>query len=44
MRFMLMIKSGPDTEAGVMPSEELLNEMGKFNEELVCTRARRAPG
>ena len=35
MRFMLMIKSSPDTEAGVMPSQELLDEMGRFNEELV---------
>jgi hypothetical protein len=35
MRFMLMIKSNPDTEAGVMPSQELLDEMGRFNEELV---------
>jgi hypothetical protein len=34
MRFMLMIKSNRDTEAGVMPSEELLTEMGKFNEEM----------
>ncbi|HZN20617.1 MAG TPA: YciI family protein [Micromonosporaceae bacterium] len=34
MRFMVMIKSNEDTEAGVMPSEELLTEMGKYNEEL----------
>ena len=37
MRFMLMVKANKDTEAGVMPSPELLSEMGKFNEEL--TRA-----
>jgi hypothetical protein len=35
MRFMILIKAGKDTEAGVMPSEELLTEMGRFNEELV---------
>src|SRR5215210_1189363 len=35
MRFMVMIKATADTEAGVMPSEQLLTEMGKFNEELV---------
>ncbi|HVE95512.1 MAG TPA: YciI family protein [Pseudonocardiaceae bacterium] len=35
MRFMAMIKANKDTEAGVLPSEELLTEMGKYNEELV---------
>lgn len=35
MRFMVMIKSSPETEAGEMPSDELLLEMGKYNEELV---------
>lgn len=35
MRFMVMIKSDADTEAGVLPSEELLTEMGRYNEELV---------
>ncbi|XXX74218.1 YciI family protein [Sorangium sp. So ce134] len=35
MRFMIMIKATKDSEAGVMPSEQLLTEMGKFNEELV---------
>jgi hypothetical protein len=35
MRFMVIIKATKDSEAGVMPSEELLTEMGKFNEELV---------
>jgi hypothetical protein len=35
MRFMVMIKANDETEAGVMPSEQLLTEMGKFNEELV---------
>ncbi|HEU4797520.1 MAG TPA: YciI family protein [bacterium] len=35
MRFMILLKADKNTEAGVMPSEELLTEMGKFNEELV---------
>ena len=35
MRFMIIIKATKDSEAGVMPSEQLLSEMGKFNEELV---------
>ena len=35
MRFMILIKATADSEAGVMPSEKLLADMGKFNEELV---------
>ena len=35
MRFMVMVKATADSEAGVMPSEQLLAEMGRFNEELV---------
>ena len=35
MRFMVIIKSTKETEAGEMPSEKLLTEMGRFNEELV---------
>ncbi|WP_374581812.1 YciI family protein [Pseudoduganella sp.] len=35
MRFMLIIKATPESEAGKMPSTELLEAMGKFNEELV---------
>lgn len=35
MRFMIMIKATKESEAGVMPSEQLLTEMGRFNEELV---------
>ena len=35
MRFMILIKATKDSEAGVMPSEQLLTEMGNFNEELV---------
>jgi hypothetical protein len=34
MRFMIIVKASKDSEAGVMPSEKLLAEMGKFNEEL----------
>ena len=32
---MVIVKATPDSEAGIMPSEELLTEMGKYNEELV---------
>src|SRR2546426_8863134 len=35
MRFMVMVKATRDSEAGKLPSAELLTEMGKFNEELV---------
>ena len=35
MRFMVLVKASKDSEAGVMPSEELLRDMGNFNEELV---------
>jgi hypothetical protein len=35
MRFMILVKADQNSEAGVMPSEELLTEMGKYNEELV---------
>ena len=35
MRVMVIIKANKDSEAGVMPSEKLLADMGKFNEELV---------
>src|SRR6201981_2157232 len=34
MRFMVIVKASKDSEAGVMPSPELLNEMMKFNEEI----------
>ncbi|OAI44366.1 dehydrogenase [bacterium SCGC AG-212-C10] len=36
MRVMVLIKANDDSENGVMPSEQLLNEMGKFNEELMA--------
>src|ERR1044072_6238674 len=35
MRVMVIIKANEESEAGIMPSEQLLNAMGKFNEELV---------
>ena len=35
MRFMVMVKASKDSEAGRMPSPELLAAMGKFNEELI---------
>ena len=35
MRVMVVVKASEESEAGVMPSEQLLTEMGKFNEELV---------
>jgi hypothetical protein len=35
MRFMVMVKASKESEAGVMPSQQLLADMGKFNEELV---------
>ena len=34
MKVMVMVKASADSEAGVMPSEQLIAEMGKFNEEL----------
>src|SRR5881398_3294283 len=35
MRVMVMVKANKDSEAGIMPKQKLLAEMGKFNEELV---------
>jgi hypothetical protein len=35
MRFMVLVKANKDSEAGVLPSREMLEEMGKFNEQLV---------
>jgi hypothetical protein len=34
MRFMILVKANKDSEAGVLPDEKALTEMGKFNEEL----------
>jgi hypothetical protein len=35
MRFMVIVKANKDSEAGVLPDQKILTEMGKFNEELV---------
>ena len=35
MRVMVMVKATKDSEAGILPDEKLLSDMGKFNEELV---------
>ena len=35
MRFMVIVKANKDSEAGVMPSTEMLTAMGKFNEQMV---------
>jgi hypothetical protein len=35
MRFAILLKADKDTEAGVMPSEQLLKDMGNFNDELI---------
>ena len=35
MRFIVMVKATKESEAGVMPSQKLLEDMGKYNEELV---------
>ncbi|MDX5371205.1 MAG: YciI family protein [Pseudomonadaceae bacterium] len=42
MRFMVIVKATADSEAGVMPSEELLAAMGKYNEELVAAGIMKA--
>jgi hypothetical protein len=50
MRFMVIVKANEESEAGGIPDEKLLADMGKYNEEMgrafcsplrVCTRARR---
>src|SRR5215831_17454786 len=35
MRFMMLVKANPESEAGVLPSREMLAAMGKYNEELI---------
>jgi hypothetical protein len=35
MRFMMLVKGDKDSEAGVLPDEKMLSEMGKYNEEMV---------
>ena len=42
MRFMILVKADRNSEAGVMPSEQLLAEMGRFNEELVAAGVMQA--
>lgn len=42
MRFMVIVKATADSEAGVMPSEELLAAMGRYNEELVAAGIMKA--
>jgi hypothetical protein len=36
MRFLVIVKANPDSEAGVMPSSELLEEMDRYNSELIA--------
>jgi hypothetical protein len=36
MRFMILVKSSPESEAGVMPSSELIAAMGQFNEDMIA--------
>jgi hypothetical protein len=40
MRFMVIVKANNESEAGVLPSQELLAEMGEFNEQLVKAGVR----
>jgi hypothetical protein len=42
MRFMMIVRASKESEAGLMPSEELLTAMGKYNEELVNAGVMRA--
>lgn len=42
MRFMVIVKATADSEAGVMPSEELLAAMGQYNEDLVAASVMKA--
>jgi hypothetical protein len=37
MRFMVIVKATKDSEAGLMPSKQLLEDMGKFNQELIAS-------
>ena len=43
MRYLMMVKASKDSEAGVLPGEKLLSEMGKYNETLVKAGALLAP-
>ena len=42
MRFMIMVKADNNSEAGVLPDEKLLTDMGKYNEELAKAGVLRA--
>lgn len=42
MKVMVMVKATPGSEAGTMPSEEMMLEMGRFNEELVAAKIMKA--
>jgi hypothetical protein len=42
MRFMVLVKATPESEAGVLPSAEMFAAMGKFNEELVSAGVMQA--
>jgi len=42
MRFMMFVRADKNTEAGVLPSKELITAMGRFNEEMVKAGVRRA--
>ena len=48
MRFMMLVKASKDCEAGVLPDEKILSEIGNYNEESGqgrrAARGRRAPG
>ena len=35
MRFMVLVKANKDSEAGILPSKELFDEMGRFNDEMI---------
>lgn len=41
MKFLILVKATKDSEAGLMPSEELITQMGHFNEELARAGTRR---
>lgn len=42
MRFMVLVKASAESEEGAMPDEQMLTEMGKYNEELVAAGVMRA--
>src|SRR5205823_812025 len=42
MRFMVIVKADKDSEAGMMPSQQLLTDMGKYNEELAAAGVMQA--